>query len=45
MSRESQLDFCEECGVALDLHDGADSCRVAEAKADRLDQFWMGILR
>ena len=32
--------FCPLCGVALDLHDGPDTCRLAEMKADLLDRFW-----
>lgn len=34
--------FCDECGVSLDLHDGDEEadCRNAERKADLMDAFW-----
>jgi len=35
--------FCPLCGVVLDLHDGPDTCRSAEMKADLLDQFWTSL--
>jgi hypothetical protein len=36
--------FCPLCGVTLDLHDGPDTCRSAEMKADLLDQFYRPFL-
>jgi|BarGraNGADG00212_1021973.scaffolds.fasta_scaffold47241_4 hypothetical protein len=33
--------FCPLCDVALDLHDGPDTCRSAGMKADLLSQFWL----
>ncbi len=42
MSRESQLDICEECGEALDLHEtlclsaAADVLPLFEAREERL---------
>ena len=32
-------DFCDECDVSMDLHDGEDSCDSAEAKARLLERF------
>lgn len=35
--------FCPLCGVTLDLHDGPDSCSLADAKASLLEAFpWGG---
>jgi hypothetical protein len=31
--------FCPDCGVTLDLHDGPDSCDLADAKARLLEEF------
>ena len=31
-------DFCDECGVTMDLHDGEDSCEDAEFGAQRLER-------
>ena len=38
-------EFCEECDVTLDLHDGEDDCDNAGRKADRLDRlnYFFGI--
>lgn len=38
----SASQFCDECGVTLDLHDGGDeaACRNAGRKADLLDSFF-----
>lgn len=30
-------EFCDECGVTLDFHDGPDSCEESEAKANALE--------
>ena len=32
--------FCPLCDVALELHDGPDTCAAAGAKADLLTEFW-----
>jgi hypothetical protein len=37
--RNDDARFCPLCGVSLDLHDGPDTCHLAEMKADLLDQF------
>ena len=41
MSRRFDDDarFCPLCGVSLDLHDGPDTCRLAEMKANLLERF------
>jgi len=39
MSADDDARFCPLCGVSLDLHDGPDTCRSAEMKADLLDRF------
>lgn len=31
--------FCETCEVSMDLHDGEDSCDLAESKAQLLESF------
>jgi hypothetical protein len=36
----SEDGFCNLCDVTLDLHDGPDSCHLAEGKADLLDMFF-----
>lgn len=33
-------EFCPWCEVTLDLHDGPDSCDVAERKARLLQAAW-----
>lgn len=38
--REDDPKFCMLCGVSLDLHDGPDTCKSAEMKADLLDRFY-----
>ena len=32
--------YCPHCEVALDLHDGPDTCAYAESKARILEMFW-----
>jgi hypothetical protein len=39
-SLDEEVRFCPLCDVALDLHDGPDTCRSAEMKADLLSRFW-----
>jgi hypothetical protein len=35
----SDAQFCPFCDVTLDLHDGPDTCHLAERKADLLAAF------
>lgn len=34
-----QQQFCVQCGVTNDLHDGPDSCARAESKAQMIEMF------
>lgn len=36
--------FCSLCDVSLDLHDGPDSCDLAETKAHLLEMYPLGSL-
>jgi len=36
---EADDGFCPDCEVTLDLHDGEDSCDLAEAKARLISIF------
>ena len=37
--REDDARFCQLCGASLDLHDGPDTCEIAERKASLLERF------
>lgn len=37
--RNQGADFCPDCGVVMDLHDGPDTCLSARMRADLLTQF------
>ena len=45
MSRYDQPVWCDQCGVSMDLHDGPDSCELAELKADEIARVEWALFR